>query len=74
MNVYEHMTRLKKAGFWRAELSMYNRAVTLDFYYNLYTLVLRLEPERKYGYTFRVLANSQTLNLLRGGGISRTLL
>ena len=67
MNVYEHITRLKEAGFWRAELGLYHRANTLDFQYRLYTLMQQLEPEHTYGYLFRLLNNRQIINLLGGG-------
>lgn len=55
MTVFEHIGRLKEAGFWRAELSMYHRATTLDFYYRLYALIRELAPERGYGYLHRLL-------------------
>ena len=72
VTVYEHITRLMQAGFWRAELGLYHRANTLDFQYRLYTIMQQLEPEHTYGYLFRLLDNKQIYDTLVGGGTART--
>lgn len=71
MTVFEHICRLKEAGFWRAELSMYHRATTLDFYYRLYALIRELAPERGYGYLHRLLKNERILKLIDKEGGQR---
>ena len=68
MTVYEHITRLMNAGYWRAELAMYNRATTLEFQYRLYTKMLELAPERKYGYLHELLHNDEILQIIDEGG------
>ena len=61
---YDAITAQIKAGLWEDCMAMFDRAWTLDFYYRLYCLVRKYEPERTYGYKQRLLSNQQLLKQL----------
>ncbi len=54
---YDAITDQINAGLWQDCMAMFDRAWTLDFYYRLYSLVLKYEPERRYGYQVRITYN-----------------
>lgn len=53
MKMYELIYDLKKLGYWKPLLCK-ECMRTLDRYYAIYELILRYEPERKYGYLRRL--------------------
>ena len=63
---YEAISAQIEAGLWHDCMAMFNRAWTLDFYYRLYTLVLRYEPGRTYGYAQRIVDNTQIISQMGG--------
>ena len=63
---YDAITAQINAGLWEDCMAMFDRAWTLDFYYRLYSLVLRYEPERLYGYQRRIVFNESIISQMGG--------
>lgn len=63
---YDAITAQINAGLWEDCMAMFDRAWTLDFYYRLYTLVLRYEPKRSYGYQRRIIRNTAIISQMGG--------
>ncbi len=63
MKMYELISDLKKLGYWKALLCKESMR-TLDRYYALYELILRYEPERKYGYIRRMFDRADFVALI----------
>lgn len=53
MKMYELICDLKRLGYWKPLLCK-ECMRTLDRYCSIYELILRYEPERKYGYIRRL--------------------
>ena len=65
-NYYEAITDQIEAGLWEDCMAMFDRAWTLDFYYRLYCLVLKYEPERAHGYQKRIIFNERIISQMGG--------
>ena len=63
---YDAITAQINAGLWEDCMAMFDRAWTLDFYYRLYCLVLKYEPQKKRGYAPRMAANNDIIGQLGG--------
>lgn len=63
MKMYELISDLKELGYWKGLLCKESMR-TLNRYYDLYMLILKYEPERKYGYVSRLLARDEFKALL----------
>ena len=63
---YEAITAQIEAGLWEDCMAMFDRAWTLDFYYRLYCLVLKYEPERAYGYQRRIIFDEIIIRQMGG--------
>ena len=63
---YDAITAQINAGLWQDCMVMFDRAWTLDFYYRLYCLVLRYEPDKNRGYAPRIAANNKIIGQLGG--------
>ena len=63
---YEAITAQIDAGLWEDCMAMFDRAWTLDFYYRLYCLVLKYEPERAYGYQRRIIFDESIIRQMGG--------
>ena len=63
---YDAITAQINAGLWEDCMAMFDRAWTLDFYYRLYSLVLKYEPERSYGYQRRIIFNDAIISQMGG--------
>lgn len=63
---YDAITAQINAGLWEDCMAMFNRAWTLDFYYRLYCLVLKYEPNRTYGYQKRIVYNDAIISQMGG--------
>ena len=63
---YDAITAQINAGLWQDCMAMFDRAWTLDFYYRLYCLVLKYEPERRYGYQKRIVFNNAIISQMGG--------
>ncbi|MEE1070207.1 MAG: hypothetical protein U0K81_07045 [Paludibacteraceae bacterium] len=66
-SAYQLISELKAQQQWAACLALFDRAWTLDYYYRLYSLILKYEPQRKYGYKQRILGNSLIISQMGGG-------
>ena len=64
---YDAITAQINAGLWPDCMAMFDRAWTLDFYYRLYCLVLKYEPDRTYGYQKRIVFNDAIISQMGGG-------
>ncbi len=64
---YDAITAQINAGLWEDCMAMFDRAWTLDFYYRLYSLVLKYEPKRGYGYQRRIVFNDAIISQMGGG-------
>lgn len=54
-NVFDFIAALKAAHLWKGLLILFPRAQTLEKYFTIYALVLRLFPNRQYGYRKKLL-------------------
>ena len=63
---YDAITAQINAGLWEDCMAMFDRAWTLDFYYRLYCLVLKYEPNRTYGYQKRIVYNDAIISQMGG--------
>ena len=61
--VYDLLTEFKSAHLWKGALIVFPRAETLEKYFRVYSMVLSLEPERKYGYRKRILNHPDFIRL-----------
>lgn len=66
-SAYQLIGELKAQQQWASCLALFDRAWTLDYYYRLYSLILKYEPQRKYGYKQRILGNSLIISQMGGG-------
>ena len=69
---YQAITALINAELWEDCMAMFDRAWTLDFYYRLYRLVLKYEPQKTRGYAPRIASNNAIIGQL-GGIYSQSL-
>ncbi len=58
---YQIISEMKKDGSWFKCLALFDYAWKLEEFYQLYSLVLRLEPQKSYAYRNRLSANKQEL-------------
>jgi hypothetical protein len=65
-SAYQLIGELKAQQQWASCLALFDRAWTLDYYYRLYSLILKYEPQRKYGYKQRILGNSLIISQMGG--------
>ena len=65
-SAYQLISELKAQKQWASCLALFDRAWTLDYYYRLYSLILKYEPQRKYGYKQRILSNSLIISQMGG--------
>ena len=63
---YDAITAQINAGLWEDCMAMFDRAWTLDFYYRLYCLVLKYEPNRTYGYQRRIIRDVSIIRQMGG--------
>ena len=68
ISTYDAITQQKSAGMWNSSLALSpGRMGTLDFYYKIYELVLKYEPQKTRGYRSRICYNEQIIKSLWGG-------
>ena len=65
-SAYQLINELKAQQQWASCLALFDRAWTLDYYYRLYSLILKYEPQRKYGYKQRILGNPLIISQMWG--------
>ncbi len=65
-SAYQLISELKAHQQWASCLALFDRAWTLDYYYRLYSLILKYEPQRKYGYKQRILGNPLIISQMGG--------
>ena len=65
-SAYQLISELKAQHLWASCLALFDRAWTLDYYFRLYSLILKYEPQRKYGYKQRILSNSLIISQMGG--------
>jgi len=63
---YDAISAQIQAGLWQDCMAMFDRAWTLDFYYRLYSLVLKYEPDRTYGYQRRIIRDKSVISQMGG--------
>ena len=63
MTMFQLIQNLKELGYWKALLCK-ECMRTLERYYCLYELILKYEPERKYGYVSRMMDREEFRALL----------
>ena len=63
---YDAITAQINAGLWEDCMAMFDRAWTLDFYYRLYSLVLKYEPDHTYGYQRRIIRDVTIIRQMGG--------
>lgn len=61
---YQLISEMKKDGTWYKCLALFDYAWKLEEFYQVYSLVLKLEPHRSYAYRSRISANKQELSRL----------
>lgn len=61
---YDYIRHAKVRRTWDGACVVSQRCMTLDFYYELYNLVLMFEPNKLRGYRERICYNEQILNHL----------
>ncbi len=69
MTYYDYIAEQVAAGLWTKTQAVFGSyAQTLDFYFRIYNLVLKYEPQKTYGYASRIAAN-ETIYSQIGGDI-----
>ena len=66
MTTYDFIARVKSEHqwIWVGCCILFERANTLDLYFNIYSLILQYEPQRKRGYRKRLVHNSLISSLI----------
>ena len=68
MTHYDYIAEQKNAGLWDKTQAVFGRnAQALDLYFRIYSLVLRYEPKKTYGYASRIASNEHIYSQLGGG-------
>ena len=63
MTMYQAIKKAKESGCWQPLLRKQSMR-TLDRYYDVYELVMKYEPERRYGYVNRLLTRKDFASLI----------
>ena len=66
ITTYDFIARIKKEHpwIWVGCRILFERANTLDMYFNIYSVILQEEPERSRGYRKRLVCNPLITRLI----------
>jgi hypothetical protein len=67
MTYYDYIAEQVAAGLWTKTQAVFGRnAQALDLYFRIYSLVLKYEPQKNYGYASRIASNESIYSQIGG--------